>query len=437
MNINLNNYEAFFLDYHEGKLAPQQVAELMSFLEEHPELKEMFYEFENISLAEMDDMVHDVEFEGKNDLKKEVRITRDEINDLLAGAVEGVLDNEQQEMLEELLNEDPKTKQDLEQYRKTIITADLSEVFEGKEKLKRSVLITRENYTEYLSAAVDNELNTLEQMELERFMRIDPSIQQELELFRKTRLVPDLSIVYENKEALKRRKRGGVIWYIPAAAAGVALIIGLFFMFNKPTGTNPVVAGNNDLHPAKEHIKSFIEEVKKEVVPAIAATEATHEKPRKAHRAIVIPAPGKPQQQPVITPVQEDLRDLQSPMIAGNPVTPEDSVIAEQNMASNSHQVNERIDPEDYPEFRRPVATGYNSLRDLAIGRLKTSLMKEEAEVNTEATKISKWDIVSLALRSFRKVTGKSTEMRKVYDEEGEVIAYNINMGGLQFSRNK
>lgn len=39
MNITLENYEAFLLDFYEGSLAPSEVAELQDFLIRHPELK--------------------------------------------------------------------------------------------------------------------------------------------------------------------------------------------------------------------------------------------------------------------------------------------------------------------------------------------------------------------------------------------------------------
>ncbi len=47
MEINIHNYEIFFLDYLEGKLSPVHSAELIVFLEQHPELKA---EFDNLAL---------------------------------------------------------------------------------------------------------------------------------------------------------------------------------------------------------------------------------------------------------------------------------------------------------------------------------------------------------------------------------------------------
>ena len=450
MSINLNNYEAYFLDYHEGKLAPEQVAGLMSFLEEHPELKEMFYEFENISLTEIEEFGHDIKFEAKSNLKKEVSITKDEIDDLMAGAVDGVLGEKEKRTLDELLSADPKVKHDLDLYRKTIITADHSEVFEGKAGLKRYVVINAENYSKYLSAAIDNELNALEREELERFLLANPAMQSELELLRKTKLSPDLSIVYENKEELKRKKRGGMVWwYIPAAAASIIIILGLFFLFNKPADNGVIVADDNtenNITPKKDGIVSPVEKVKKnanssETLAATDATTPAKERmatPRKPRKGIINePSQEKDQNN---TPMQDDLRDLQAPAVANNNDLPKDPAHADEYMASNdnSEEINENPYAEEPDEMpAKPVAMGYNSLREAAIGRIKTKVMKDEADVHAEPTQISKWDVVSLALRGFRKVTGKSTEMEKVYDEQGEVVAYNINIGGLEFSRNK
>ena len=52
MTINKHNYEAYFLDYHEGNLTPQEVADLLLFVEQHPELKDEFESFENVTLED-------------------------------------------------------------------------------------------------------------------------------------------------------------------------------------------------------------------------------------------------------------------------------------------------------------------------------------------------------------------------------------------------
>ena len=64
--INKHNYEAFFLDYYEKNLSTEEVAELMLFLENHPNLKEEFEDYEEIILEPDTTVI----FENKNSLKK-------------------------------------------------------------------------------------------------------------------------------------------------------------------------------------------------------------------------------------------------------------------------------------------------------------------------------------------------------------------------------
>jgi anti-sigma factor RsiW len=450
MNINLNNYEAYFLDYHEGKLAPEQVAELMSFLEEHPELKEMFYEFDNVSLTDLEEFGHNIKFEEKDSLKKEVFITQDSLDDLLAGAVEGVLDEEERDTLEQLLKADPKVKQNLDLYRKTIITADHSEVFEGKEDMKRLVLINAENCSQYLSASIDNELNALEQKELDRFLLANPAMQAELELLRKTKLSPDLSVVYENKEELKHGNRKVIaLWYYAAAAAAVALLMGLFFMLNKPEPAQPYASNtpskkdqpsvndsnstdNNNVNAvANNNVPSNNSGVQSSqpVNTPVASNQKKKKAPLKNDRPVKKDDLAPQDQQPVIVNNnKQDDKDKKNDLIT--PITPNN-----EELASNE-VINERFDApeEDMPSNTSPAVY---TLRDVAVSRLKTGILKEEADAFDAPNKVSGWDIVAVALRGIRKVSGKSTGVEKVYSEDGEVVAYNVQVGNWGFTRNR
>ena len=80
MDINIHNYEAFFLDYHEVNLSPQQVADLLLFIEQHPQFKEEFESFENIQLE-----VSDAKFITKSLLKHNTNISED----MLINSIEG------------------------------------------------------------------------------------------------------------------------------------------------------------------------------------------------------------------------------------------------------------------------------------------------------------------------------------------------------------
>ena len=101
MNINKNNYEAYFLDYHEGNLSPQEVADLFLFLAEHPELKKELDDFENVTLADFQTPV----FENKESLKK--NITPDNREDYFIRAIEGNLDANEIILLQTFLTKNP------------------------------------------------------------------------------------------------------------------------------------------------------------------------------------------------------------------------------------------------------------------------------------------------------------------------------------------
>lgn len=67
-----------------------------------------------------------------------------------------------------------------------------------------SIEINISNYESYLLSYIDGELNEAEQAALELFLQKHPQFKQELELLEGVRVVPDETIVFENKAALYR-----------------------------------------------------------------------------------------------------------------------------------------------------------------------------------------------------------------------------------------
>ena len=73
MNITRHNCESFFLDYYEKILSPVEVAEVLFFLEENPDLKEVFEEYEAVFLE-----YEKVNFPDRESLKK--KYNREELD---------------------------------------------------------------------------------------------------------------------------------------------------------------------------------------------------------------------------------------------------------------------------------------------------------------------------------------------------------------------
>lgn len=112
-NINLNNYEAYLLDYVEQNLSPDMVAELMLFLEQHPEVKAELEAFENVSLN-----VENNTFNYKQNLKKIA------IEDLMIAELEGLNTPQETAALNQEIKENKKYSALFARYQKTILVPE-------------------------------------------------------------------------------------------------------------------------------------------------------------------------------------------------------------------------------------------------------------------------------------------------------------------------
>lgn len=124
-NINLNNYEAYLLDYVEQNLSPDMVAELMLFLEQNPEVKAELEAFENVSLN-----VEKSTFNDKQNLKKIA------VEDLMIAELEGLNSSQETQELFDVIDENPEYATLFANYQKTILKP-ATIIFADKAALKQ------------------------------------------------------------------------------------------------------------------------------------------------------------------------------------------------------------------------------------------------------------------------------------------------------------
>ena len=149
MNINKNNYEEYFIDYYDGNLSAEKVAELFLFLESNSDLKDEFESFSNISLESTK-----LEFPFKDKLKK------DEVNEInfsqyMIGAMEGDLNASEIRMLDEYLKANPSHEKEYRLFRATKLIPSV-EVYPDKRELKKTVpmVFNFSNAMKYAVAAI-------------------------------------------------------------------------------------------------------------------------------------------------------------------------------------------------------------------------------------------------------------------------------------------
>jgi hypothetical protein len=132
MEINKNNYEAFFLDYFEGNLNDLQTQHLFQFLENNPELKNEFKSFENISIEK-----EEIVFEEKNDLIKP-EVNHHNYQSFLIASAERDLNRTEERALESFLKSHPEYNTDKVLYAALKAVPDEGVSFIDKEALKRA-----------------------------------------------------------------------------------------------------------------------------------------------------------------------------------------------------------------------------------------------------------------------------------------------------------
>jgi hypothetical protein len=181
---------------------------------------------------------------------------------------DGSLSASQQEELFAFLEKNPDLKSEFESFEK-ISLSPTEKVFFDKDRLKKNT-ITLYNYKTYFIASVENDLSDDEKIEVQRFLERNPSLKPEFEIVKQTKLFPDYSIRFENKNSLKKGGKvialNAWIYRSAAVAASIALILVFIYTINKKeVNTEVAVSANKN----KEQVSS----------PAQPLVDAKKEKP--------------------------------------------------------------------------------------------------------------------------------------------------------------
>ena len=229
--INLNNYEAFVLDYLEGNLSKNLIQELKTFVLLNPDL--------NIDLESMDLPVLEKDEQKLAD-KLDLRKTEtQQLEEKVLSYLEGLMNEAEKAKFEIELKDNSKVLELMNAFSKTRLPADVHVVFDRKEALMA-------NGDAVLLA--DPALNFIETNlfsdNLENKLQVENKhIQTEVAAYLRTKLIADQNVVYPNKQELKKEGRVLVLFSnrtMTAVAAGLFLLIGLIFVWNVYLNTDKV-----------------------------------------------------------------------------------------------------------------------------------------------------------------------------------------------------
>jgi hypothetical protein len=221
--ITTDNYEAFVLDYLEGKLKQADREELQQFILLHPEL--------NVDLdadlpaIEREDLV----FDEKQNMQRHTSLREEELLHYL----ENLLDEKEQQNFKQKLKEDVLLASEFKSLQKTILPKEHETKFGLKNSLRKSEDAFYLN--NYVLQYLEGELPPEEQQAFETNLANNAALSAELHLYRNTIVSPDFSLVLENKTSLKKDTlvfslfRGRAVY---SAAAAILLLVLFGFLIN-------------------------------------------------------------------------------------------------------------------------------------------------------------------------------------------------------------
>jgi len=143
--ISRQNYEIWFLDYHEGLLDSDAAEQLFSFLDKNPDLKQEFDNFEILSLEN-----ENVDFQHKNKLHKTINLPLieglNEFEILAVKKIENDITGSEEEILTHLTSISSERSKEFSTFKLTKLKPDTNAIYQNKDILKKETGIFRRIY---------------------------------------------------------------------------------------------------------------------------------------------------------------------------------------------------------------------------------------------------------------------------------------------------
>ncbi len=367
------------------------------------------------------------------------RINRHNYESFLLDYMEGTLhDSLHAEMLA-FLDENPDIREELMLLDDVVLVPD-EKIFSGKETLKKEVVpvngLNESNYINYFIAYHEGDLADQEKKSVNKFLQKNPHLEPEFKTFSKVFLTPDAAVNYPGKEHLKKKERPVLMWVFSGlAAALLLLLLGLNFLMKTESGHEPLIRQNQTAE-VKNQTPEMVTDTrkdknqyavtKKEIQNIEKVEDQTPETkvqktPVKKYARVKRVKEKKP-----FTPTME--------IVELNPKSPEIALI--------DYTPYERIRKKHMRrlQFQKVERPGKRSM----TGALLAGLMqkaKNELPVPVTPQRISQSKEPALAkvmdggITVLSTLTGAEPEVEKLYNGDGELIAYRIS--GEQFNITK
>lgn len=423
--INLNNYEAFLLDYLEGNLDGATRSEMEVFLLAHPELAEDLEGLSELNL-QPERAVFDAS-SLKAPVEEKLKSDPDLRDELYFKSIEGELSPQEGDVLSQLVR-DEKYKNELRLWEMTKLSSDSQKMDRSRlYRLPLSLPIDRENVEYFLIARSEGLLSEVENTELEHFCEANQGFEKELILAESLRLKAPQGVFFPDKESLKKKERRGLILFYRAAV--VILILGLIgslsLLLREDKPQTPQLARSQA--EATDSLKMNVEEK-----PA-ASPDSSESLQNK--KDILLDDWEQMEPDPVELANEEEILPNTSPQPTDREkvrdLKPMEVMLADLDISPPRKDL---LNTDRETELQR-TAPQTSEPEYLTIGELAEQRLARELELSEEER-----DQVALSIA--RRITERvgealDTEIKKETNPDTEQLTYSLRIGKLKISRTR
>jgi hypothetical protein len=339
--------------------------------------------------------------------------------------LEGNLDSSEKEAFSLFLKSNPEIREELDFFDDEKLIPE-PVLFDNKGILKKESIITKSamsNFDELCIAKMEGDLSEKEISLFDELINSDKSKQTEFERFQKTIIKPDDTIVFREKEKLKKRRVG--IWRssysVISIAASILIIIGLFTLLPKPKEeTKQLADGSNT-------ISSVEEKGQQEQKETIAKHQEIEE--QIDLKTEILPKI-KINTQNTLAKVQIEIGDNTKELdkiIITNPFEKlQAKVVVVESDYTNSIMLKEMtiINTDNY----KLKQADYLSVRSFVAKTINKKIF------HRDKTKLEVFDIAQAGVQGLNKLTGGNMKLERVYDVNGKLDKTEFTSKLLAFS---
>ncbi len=248
MNINRQNYESYLVDYVEGTLAPEWIPLVEEFLRQNPDIQEEMDLYAGSTIETEATL-----FPEKQRLKliplEKSEPSSDYFQRYCVAYIEGWLTEKEQEIFEASVKNNVAKTREMNLFRKTILPLD-SVVFDEKILLmpfESNPNINDENFEAYCIGCVEGWLNQNQMVALNAYLEANAEKRETLARYQKLKLAPDYSIIYPDKQKIKRfnifnTKTRKILSYVASSAA--VIVFGMMVYYSSSFDQKEQLAGH-------------------------------------------------------------------------------------------------------------------------------------------------------------------------------------------------